>query len=105
MILDTDDTDFTDWHGKSFETSVFFRVIRVQKVLITAIPREPRNHRLCTVGLFDPCALHTMDTHFAHYGIRLYNMSDQFPIDKSAGDLNGSTLAHTADRRFGSRSS
>ncbi|MDP3186575.1 MAG: hypothetical protein Q8M58_15055, partial [Anaerolineales bacterium] len=40
----TDCTDFTESHGKSVKKSVFFsvfiRVIRVQKVLITAIPNE-----------------------------------------------------------------
>ena len=41
MILHTDWTDFTELHGESIKKSVFIRVIRVQNVLITAIPNEP----------------------------------------------------------------
>ncbi len=45
MILHTDYADFTESRGFSFKKSVFVRVIReirVQKVLITAIPNEPK---------------------------------------------------------------
>jgi hypothetical protein len=41
VILHTDWTDFTELHGESIKKSVFIRVIRVQNVLITAIPNEP----------------------------------------------------------------
>ena len=44
VILYTDWTDFTDSRGKAFKKSafsVFVSVVYVQKVLITAIPREP----------------------------------------------------------------
>ena len=46
MIQYTDYADFTDLHGFSLKKSVSVRVIReirVQKVLITAIPNEPIN--------------------------------------------------------------
>jgi len=41
VILYTDGTDFPASYGKNVKKSVFFREIRVPKILITAIPKDP----------------------------------------------------------------